>query len=483
MSKHNLLNTPAEVLETVKKIIEDQDAKSADDAIFQDAPQNDEVDAELPEDHMPGDEAMYQAADDSDRKKPGETGDAGVTESEATFSVGDSVVYTNDRGEKFVGRVAQQVRAQTYKVKLNRTGQTKEIRASQLKSGNSLKESHSTPFGPEPKLNDNEDELHLFADNDGQIYRQYRNPTEKKLQKLYDAGKYTRAVGAKEYARVAKEGLAQYKRQIDSSFNLPSSSVQKVADYFAWTQEVEMDAGNRFESVDHSLKEAAKDFVPLKDVKDKDITLGMDVHHTGLNKTGMLYGKPKNGKVDVRFPSGKQTVDVADLQVVLGEDDFNPWKNPDDERSYEDQEKERQGQNPDDVDLWTYNTGEDTPNESYIRESGHASLEPSSAVGQRLHAEFPKTIDVVKDSSRYGEGYRLLITFPNARPMLLPDTGRESAKTKADLIALCPADWLEMCVPAIDLAFSTPHEEPAFSGAELPDKIVNVVTGLPESKE
>ena len=81
----------------------------------------------------------------------------GAEQLQENFKPGDSVVYS--KGDKqWVGKVTQQVRAQTYKVKLNRTGKSVEVRASELKKGDRLNEnedmqtSYDRAYVIDPKL-------------------------------------------------------------------------------------------------------------------------------------------------------------------------------------------------------------------------------------------------------------------------------------------------------------------------------------------
>lgn len=101
----------------------------------------------------------------------------------------------------------------------------------------------------------------------------------------------------------------------------------------------------------------------------------------------------------------------------------------------------------------------------------YASKEPNSAVGQRRDIELPKSVDVVRDASRYGNGYRLLITFPNTRPNFYPPVGEDSALTKEDLVKACPVEYITHCIDAIDLAFKTAKDlNPNFRDSDKVEK-------------
>lgn len=101
-----------------------------------------------------------------------------------------------------------------------------------------------------------------------------------------------------------------------------------------------------------------------------------------------------------------------------------------------------------------------------------ASDEPASAVGQRLEPEEPKFAEVIKDSSRYGDCYRLMITFPNARPILVPEAAAKGAETLDALADLVPDDYNYVCQEAIAKAYDHPVLRPEHqdSGAKVIDK-------------
>jgi hypothetical protein len=110
----------------------------------------------------------------------------------------------------------------------------------------------------------------------------------------------------------------------------------------------------------------------------------------------------------------------------------------------------------------------------------YASQEPSSAVGQRREEELPKNVDVVIDSSMYGTGYRVLISFPNMKPLLFPEAGKESARSKQELVASIPVQYLSHCIDKIDFAFKNSKEHNSnfqSSDAGVDNYTPNVVKG------
>jgi hypothetical protein len=110
----------------------------------------------------------------------------------------------------------------------------------------------------------------------------------------------------------------------------------------------------------------------------------------------------------------------------------------------------------------------------------YASPEPNSAVGKRRVDELPKNVDVVIDSSMYGAGYRVLISFPNKRPLLFPEAGKESARSKGELVASIPSQYISYCVDKIDFAFKNAKEHNQnFQGdrKDMPNYTPNVVKG------
>lgn len=59
-------------------------------------------------------------------------------------------------------------------------------------------------------------ELYLFIKNDGQLYRNFREPIEKNLIRKKKKGTYNEALARKAYARLMNEGAKKYARQFAS---------------------------------------------------------------------------------------------------------------------------------------------------------------------------------------------------------------------------------------------------------------------------
>ena len=60
-------------------------------------------------------------------------------------------------------------------------------------------------------------ELYFYAINDGQLYRQQREPIEKNLQRKYDAGKYDAAKAVKLWLYFAETAAKKYHHEFDAS--------------------------------------------------------------------------------------------------------------------------------------------------------------------------------------------------------------------------------------------------------------------------
>jgi hypothetical protein len=102
----------------------------------------------------------------------------------------------------------------------------------------------------------------------------------------------------------------------------------------------------------------------------------------------------------------------------------------------------------------------------HVKEN-YASPEPNSAVGKRRDEELPKNVDVIVDSSIYGAGYRVLISFPNKRPLIFPETGEKSASSMAELVASIPTQYVAYCVDKIEFAFKNAKQHnPKFEGGK-----------------
>ena len=108
---------------------------------------------------------------------------------------------------------------------------------------------------------------------------------------------------------------------------------------------------------------------------------------------------------------------------------------------------------------------DDMSKEKKVEESV-ASPEPCSAVGAREGEEKPKHIDVVKEVDRwFGDvGFRMLIMYPNSRPLVIPAMDAPACRTLEELSEFYPHEWDDVVQAAFDAAVNLPHEQPQFSG-------------------
>lgn len=71
-----------------------------------------------------------------------------------------------------------------------------------------------------------ENELQLYIDNDGSLYRELTRPLQKRLAMEKSIGTFSRPRALKEFKEIAKEGASRYRKEWGSA---PGTSAQNSA--------------------------------------------------------------------------------------------------------------------------------------------------------------------------------------------------------------------------------------------------------------
>jgi hypothetical protein len=90
-------------------------------------------------------------------------------------------------------------------------------------------------------------ELHLFIENDGDLYRQMTVPIYKNLQKKKDKGTYNSIGAVKSFSKLATEGAKKYAKEFGGNWNTMFSTKDRleVARQFEKDFSAEYSSGNR----------------------------------------------------------------------------------------------------------------------------------------------------------------------------------------------------------------------------------------------
>jgi hypothetical protein len=77
-------------------------------------------------------------------------------------------------------------------------------------------------------------ELYLYADNDGQLYKQKREPIEKNLMKKIEKGKYNSKLAVKLWMYLADAGSKKYDKDFGFKFSVKDrkSAAEAFSDDF-----------------------------------------------------------------------------------------------------------------------------------------------------------------------------------------------------------------------------------------------------------
>jgi len=80
------------------------------------------------------------------------------------------------------------------------------------------------------------------------------------------------------------------------------------------------------------------------------------------------------------------------------------------------------------------------------------SLEQMASINENLELpedEAPICVDILKDTSRVGEGYRLLVSFTYSKPVLIPSVDIPAVAHPSQLLMLVPSNIYDMALKTI----------------------------------